>query len=431
MPKLSRQFISDRFAESGYELLGEYVGKETPIKFRCDKGHEHQMSWGSFSHGSRCGVCAGKYISPEDVKKAFANEGYELLGEYVGANTPIKFRCDKGHEHQMSWAKFRQGQRCGVCAGKYINTADVKKAFADEGYELLGEYVRATAPIRFRCDKGHEHQMSWRSFEQGGRCGVCAGKYINTADVKKAFADEGYELLGEYIRATAPIRFRCGKGHEHEISWEVFQRGHRCGVCFGKYVNPEDVKKAFADEGYELLGDYLNSSTPIRFRCDKGHEHQMSWSSFQQGSRCGVCFAESLGSGHIKDKMRSRVTNSVTREIARQGLSGHWSDYHGSQTIKEIAEAVDLSGVYKNRPKGHHVDHIIPITKFDLLDEKALRACWSPDNLRHLPATRNLSRRNKMTRKEVEMMATNHAQIALNASRLDFNVPIQIPLKLF
>ena len=426
--KLTQEFVADRFAEAGYELLGEYVNKDAPTRFRCDKGHEHQMSWNNFRQGSRCGVCAGKHLNPEE---ALADEGYELLGEYASKTAPIRFRCNKGHEHQMSWGSFRKGQRCGVCAGKHLNTAGVKKALADEGYELLGEYVNAHAPIKFRCNKGHEHQMSWNSFQNGSRCGVCAGKHHNPADVKKARAAEVYELLGEYVSATAPIRFRCNKGHEHQVSWDSFDQGTRCGVCFGKYVNPEDVKKAFAEAGYELLGEYLNSSTPIRFRCDKGHEHQMSWESFRQGSRCGICFAESLGSGHIKDKMRSRVTNSVSREIARQGLSAHWSDYHDSQTIKEIAEAVDLSGVYKNRPKGHHVDHIIPITKFDLLDEKELRACWSPNNLRYLPALRNISRGNRMTRKEVEMMARNHADIVLNASRLDFNVPVQISLKLF
>ncbi len=114
--KTDHEVVSEAFAEVGYELLGEYEHSKTPIKFRCDKGHEHTMSWWAFKQGHRCGACASKRVTTEEVKAAFSSIGCEMLGEYVNNSTPIKFRCDKGHEYQITWAKFRQGQRCGICA---------------------------------------------------------------------------------------------------------------------------------------------------------------------------------------------------------------------------------------------------------------------------------------------------------------------------
>jgi 5-methylcytosine-specific restriction endonuclease McrA len=369
--KLTHEFIVDRFAEAGYEVLSEYVNNKTPIRFRCGNNHEHQLRWNRFQQGDRCAVCAGKHVRPEDVEKAFTEAGYELLGDYVSSKTPISFRCNVGHEQSITWGSFRGGRRCCSCFGN-------------------------NPPL--------------------------------PEDVEGAFMAVGYELLGKYVNNHTPIKFQCANGHTHQLRWSDFLRGVRCAACAGKHVHASTVRDAFAAVGYEMLGDYVNSFTLVEFRCNNGHSHRISWDSFRGGRRCGICFTHTHHSKYVGKPALTRIKASIRREITRQNLSTDWVHYYDLRLLEEVAEP--LNKIYEKCPKGHHVDHIIPASKFDLLDEAQLRSCWSPENLRYLPAIKNLSRGNRMTLKEVEMMSKKHPKIALKASRLDVNVPIQIPIDL-
>lgn len=59
-----------------------------------------------------------------------------------------------------------------------------------------------------------------------------------------------------------------------------------------------------------------------------------------------------------------------------------------------------IRGIGRNPGAGYHLDHIIPLSNFDPEDIGHIRAAWSIENLRWVPASFNTGRRNVHCRKE-------------------------------
>ncbi len=230
-------------------------------------------------------------VDPALVKAAFELQGYTLLSEYVRAKDKIPFECPNGHRHSMSWHLFSKGRRCGVCAGKAIDTDFVSKAFADEGYTLLGEYKNAKAKLPFICPSGHRHSVTWNSWKNGARCGLCAvNAPLTHADVEAAFNAEGYELLSVYSNSKTPVNFKCPNGHNHSITWDSWRNGARCGVCAQnmKYTHAE-VEPSFSAEGYTLLEQYTGVKNLMLCECPEGHQYRTNWQRWRDCHRCPEC----------------------------------------------------------------------------------------------------------------------------------------------
>jgi hypothetical protein len=397
------------FEAAGYTMLGEYLGCDAPVKFRCNKGHEHQMTVGNVRRGQRCGVCAGKHMDSSFVRSQFELAGYTMLGEYKNSSTPIAFRCDKGHEHQMSWGSFQSGHRCGVCAGKHHTTDSVKSQFELEGYTMIGEYVGNHVPVEFRCPQGHEHQMMLSNFNRGARCFFCFGTpQKTTAFVKERFESAGYKLLGDYTSAKAPIMFQCDVGHEHQMTWDDFRQGGRCSICAGRHETTETIKVLFESFGYRLLDEYVDSQTPVKFMCPQGHEHQIKTSNFKRGSRCGFCHFDDFYRNRA-NRGCGAIVSKVRIEIKRQKLDAHWSSIYSRNFVRSLAKGIEH--IYQTCPRGYAVDHIVPASWFNLLRQEELVACWQPENLRHLSALENGQRHDRMMPEEIDRMNRDHPHI--------------------
>ena len=232
-----------------------------------------------------------KVRTQDEVLNAFNSRGWLLLSQYKNTAKPLRFICDKGHHHKISWGHFARGENCGVCAGTWILHDDVEKAFRDRGWTLLSQYKNSGTHLSFICDKGHHHKITWNLFRRGCKCQICfrEGRRTKHGAVAAAFKARGYTLLSQYKRCDIPLEFICDKGHRHQISWDAFQRGQQCAICAGKIVTHGDVKAAFDTRGYTLLSQYEDSKSPLRFVCDRGHYSQISWGSFRRGSRCRNC----------------------------------------------------------------------------------------------------------------------------------------------
>ena len=65
----------------------------------------------------------------------------------------------------------------------------------------------------------------------------------------------------------------------------------------------------------------------------------------------------------------------------------------------EWADRGAITSVYKNRPEGCHVDHIIPI--FGIIDGRAVSGLHVANNLQYLPAHENMSKQNYITESDL------------------------------
>jgi len=109
-------------SNSGYKYLSKEYNPKEKLHLLCDKGHECFIKLGNFMPplSRRCPICnGGVRLSYEKVKNDIeveSNSGYKLLSlEYKNNATKLLMLCDKGHECNISYGKFKSGRRCPIC----------------------------------------------------------------------------------------------------------------------------------------------------------------------------------------------------------------------------------------------------------------------------------------------------------------------------
>jgi len=177
--KLTYEFIKGKIEKEGYKLLSkEYNNCKTKLEIQCPKGHIYKVIYSNFQQGQRCPICIGNQkLTYEFVKGEIEKEGYKLLSkEYKNNKIKLKLQCPEGHEFEIKYGKFQQGRRCPECYDKQKLIYEfVKGVIEKEGYKLLSnKYVNNHTKLKLQCPEGHEFEMGWNSFKQGQRCPKCS-----------------------------------------------------------------------------------------------------------------------------------------------------------------------------------------------------------------------------------------------------------------
>ena len=111
-------------------------------------------------------------------------------------------------------------------------------------------------------------------------------------EVREYFEKEGYTLLeDEYINNSTPMKYRCPNGHIHSMKWNNFLHGKRCPECRGllKYTL-EKAREKFEERGYTLLAEeYKDNKTKMKCLCPNGHEYETSLDNLLRGYGCPIC----------------------------------------------------------------------------------------------------------------------------------------------
>lgn len=403
------------FKAEGYTLLDDYKDSHSLMRFICPNGHNHQISWTNFDTGYRCIYCSkAAPVTQERVEQSFKSEGYQLLDQYSSKKKRLRFICPNKHKYSISWGNWNSGSRCAICSGKVITRKQVKDTFEAEGYILLTKYQRNnTQKLNFICPEGHKHKITWADFQAGCRCAKCNKPKVDPEFVQEFFLAAGYKPLNRYERAESKITYVCPKGHKHSFTWNSFKNGCRCPECAGKIIRHEDVELAFTADGFQLLDEYKNSHTKMRYICPEGHQHSVIWDAFKQGVRCPYCAGmkpskEQRQINVIKHNVATLIYFYLRRQEAKKPFS--LTSFSG-KVAKEIHTKLG------NRPTEHHLDHIIPQSFFDFRNKEEIEACWDIDNLRWLLAYDNVSRGNRLKIEEVKNFSLNQLQLLAKASR--------------
>ncbi len=116
---ISIEYVKYYFTYFGYKVLNKDYITAKKIYYVCSSGHSHSMLWNNFTSGHRCPSCHGNAkFTIDHVKSAFKKCNYTLLSiVYVNDNTLLDYICDNGHTGFITYNNFRNGKRCGVCAG--------------------------------------------------------------------------------------------------------------------------------------------------------------------------------------------------------------------------------------------------------------------------------------------------------------------------
>lgn len=184
--------IIKKIKERGYEILvteDDYEGINKKYTFICPQGHERNMWLSDLLKGHECKICATeKVVSKmrflyDDVKEYIESHNNKLLStEYKNCEDKLSIQCEKGHQFEMSYHNFKNGNRCPVCKGiecskrQTIPFNKVKEAIESYGYKVLTEenqYVNGNSKIVIECTKNHKFNMCFHDFKQGYRCPMC------------------------------------------------------------------------------------------------------------------------------------------------------------------------------------------------------------------------------------------------------------------
>lgn len=222
MKKLNIEYIKNEFEKRNYTLLEtKYINNSTKMKIVCDEGHEFKISWGSFKSGCGCKICSLNKLSKKYrhdytyIKNEFDKIGYKLLeNEYINNKIKMKFMCNKGHEHIISWGEFKNGNRCGIC--KYEDIAKKRKHnyeyvfnfFKNESYFLLSnEYKNNRTYLEVKCPENHIYKTTFDKFKNGNRCRKCFN--IKMSKLMTGENHPNYNKDRDYIKLRKETSKRC------------------------------------------------------------------------------------------------------------------------------------------------------------------------------------------------------------------------------
>lgn len=158
----------------------EYVDSMTKIPYVCSKGHKNITRWFTWKGGHRCKYCSQNGPSSEDVRASFLREGCVISEDWSYANncSKIPYVCSNGHEHSISWNSWSKGHHCKHCnliISNIRKTNSMRLSFTREGYILSKDwkYVNAHTTIPYVCSNGHHSSILWGSWKGGHRCKYC------------------------------------------------------------------------------------------------------------------------------------------------------------------------------------------------------------------------------------------------------------------
>lgn len=276
--KWSEENIKAFVKERGYNLIEikEYKGVNSKITIQCSHGHKpYTVGFNGFKNGSNCQECKNEKMrelfsfTKEQVINSLKQEGYELMSDYINANTNIIVKCPKGHIYETIFGNFKSGHRCAICrkCAKYTYK-QVKEEIEKEGYKLMStEYTGANdINLTLICSKGHSFVTSFSKFLQGIRCPKCY-ESKGEREVRKVLSNLGIEF-------EAQKKFDDLKGtRDGKLSYDFyikqynvlieFQGAYHDGTVSNCMQNEKELerqrehdrrKRQYAlDNGYDLL----------------------------------------------------------------------------------------------------------------------------------------------------------------------------------
>lgn len=247
-------------------------GGRTPYLFDCDKcPHSFEMTCGRVTRKNGpqwCSYCAHKKLCQDECimcyENSFASNPLSIHWDYEG-NKDKEFK--KPRDVLKGSSNIQYSLKCPNCP-HFVET---------EIYRIKNKIPCCYCAHQELCP--NECMMCYEnSFASHFRSKFLKDKNINTRMIFK-YTNDIYAFV-------------CEDGHEFNARPHDVSHDHWCSQCYGnKRHKYEDIKSWIENElSYTLISEtYENNREKLKIRCDKGHDFEMTWHDFQNGSRCGKC----------------------------------------------------------------------------------------------------------------------------------------------
>ena len=178
-------------------------------------------------------------------------------------------------------------------------------------------------------------------------------KKLTIEYVRKYIEGFGYVLLSKiYVNALSKLRVRCPKGHEYEVCFSDFKNGNRrCAICAGKKKHTIDhVRKCYKDEDHTYLSTkYKNAHTKELVQCPKGHQYEVSFDHFKNGSRCPICNNEKTSSKaeiEIQELVKTLTNNVICNDRTQIVNTNTGRSLELDIYLPDLKKAIEYNGIF-------------------------------------------------------------------------------------
>ena len=118
----------------------------------------------------------------------------------------------------------------------------------------------------------------------------------------------------------------------------------------------EYVKNQMKNVNYILLSkEYKNANTKLEFKCDLGHKYKTKWAVFQRGHRCPICFQE-----NNRGKNHSNWKNYSESHINKFNGYKDKVEQLSNQNFHEYYYIINPNRLSRSKYE-NHLDHIYTI----------------------------------------------------------------------
>jgi len=358
-------------------------------------------------------------------------KGVTFTSSFIDTKTPLKFLCTEcGTETKITWGQIQQGKNphfvCVKCSYKYreksesITYAECANLFESKGSKLIipeGVEINSKIPthetLQFICTYcGNLAEVRYGDIKRGRnknlRCPKCAhivndnhlsceSNRVSHEDrkkqtyqhIKETVESKGATLLttyDEYQDKNSYIRFICSKckKEEYRIKWRKYEEGQNpnfiCQSCLPpkRVITTEFVKSEFASRGVEMVGEYVNSKTPISFKCSQcGELGTITWNNYLTGRNkdllCPSCAKGNITtepttivynySENTPDELKRNKAAQRSSEFARAFYNLPWDirnqyESHHIKPVKQFPSLIySLGNIYPLLKSEHHTNN--------------------------------------------------------------------------
>lgn len=252
-----------------------------------------------------------------------ARNGGKCLSKADHKGGALSWMCEHGHTWDADLRLVQLGAWCPRC----LRNADPRDklaylhamARARGGLCLSTSYRHGREKLEWQCAQGHR----WKAAPQhmrtlGSWCRQCAGTaWLSIEEMQRTAAKHGGKCLSKrYLGNHVKLRWQCEKGHKWRAApAHIRSSGQWCPHRDCRYRRSAEKLRGDVNElhlmaklrgGEYLSKDYVNRSTPVKWRCRKGHTWMAAAANVKFGGTwCPKCPREYGAKAKFKETLKS------------------------------------------------------------------------------------------------------------------------------
>lgn len=195
---------------------------------------------------------------------------------------------------------------------------------------------------------------------------------------KKPLNPIGYDCVNVLVQRAIAGVLRKAKSHDRSKKWNA--------------ANMDRIKKATAALYQKKRIQRLQETTEYRKR-NKTHLMECQLRREKERRSTDTQY-------HTSILLRQRVRAAISRQSKGRPVKNESTLLLTGASPCEVVQRLGITSTNIGKQSGNDIDHIFPVTMYDLTDKDQQRMCFHVSNLRLMPSTQNKQKSDKLPSKE-------------------------------